>query len=51
MQAICNPVNIDKVDRAILEELDKLRSEGVTATELEEAKKAYLATLDVARRR
>ncbi len=43
--AICNPINIGKVDRAILEELDKLRKDGMSATELEEGKKAYLAML------
>ncbi len=43
--AISNPGNIGKVDRAVLEELDKMRADGVTATELEEGKKAYLATL------
>jgi zinc protease len=43
--AICNPDNVEKVDKAILDELNKLRTEGVTATELDEAKKAYLETL------
>jgi zinc protease len=45
MYAICNPKNVDKVDRAMLEELDKLRKSGMTEQELAEAKKAYLAML------
>jgi zinc protease len=45
MFAICNPANIDKVDRAIREELDKLRKEGVSLAELEEGKKAFLEQL------
>jgi zinc protease len=43
--AICNPANIGKVDRAVREELDKMRHDGVTAAELKEGKKAYLAML------
>jgi zinc protease len=49
MYAICNPENMDKVDRAMLEELEKVRKEGVNGSELAEAKKAYLASLKVAR--
>jgi zinc protease len=49
MYAICNPENMDKVDRAMLEELEKVRKEGVNAAELAEAKKAYLAGLKVER--
>jgi zinc protease len=49
MYAICNPTNMDKVDRAMLEELEKVRKEGVNAAELAEAKKAYLAGLKVER--
>jgi zinc protease len=49
MYAICNPENMDKVDQAMLEELEKIRKEGVRAEELAEAKKAYLASLKVAR--
>jgi zinc protease len=45
MLAICNPKNIDKVDKAMLEEVEKLCKEGVTETELADAKKAYLASL------
>lgn len=43
--AICNPENIDKVDKAVREEIDKMIKEGVKEAELSEAKKAYLATL------
>ncbi|HEY7309068.1 MAG TPA: pitrilysin family protein, partial [Gemmataceae bacterium] len=45
MAASCNPKNIDKLDKTMLEELDKMRKEGVTRMELDEAKKAYLAWL------
>jgi zinc protease len=44
MNAICNPENIDKVDAAIKDELEKMLKEGVAEKELAEAKKAYLAT-------
>jgi zinc protease len=43
--AICNPANLDKVDRAILEEVEKMRKEGVSLAELEEGKKAFLEQL------
>ncbi len=49
MMAICNPANMDKLDKAIAEELDKLLRSGVTADELTEAKKAYLEQLKVRR--
>ncbi|MCS6852606.1 MAG: insulinase family protein, partial [Gemmataceae bacterium] len=42
MYAITNPVNIDKVDKAMLEELEKLIKEGVGERELAEAQKAFL---------
>jgi len=47
--AICNPSNIEKVDRAITEELARLVDKGVSEAELSEAKKAYLENLRVAR--
>jgi zinc protease len=47
--AICNPQNIDKVEHAISEELQKFIKEGVTETELAEAKKAFLQQLQVQR--
>jgi len=42
--AITNPQNMKKVDAAIAEEVAKFLKDGVSATELEEAKKAYLAS-------
>src|SRR5260370_39330316 len=45
MYAICNPRNIDKVDAAIKEELDRMLKDGVTEKELSETKKAYLKKL------
>jgi zinc protease len=42
MFAIYNPLNKDKVDAAISEELAKLLKDGVTEDELAEAKKAFL---------
>jgi zinc protease len=47
--AITNPANIDKVDAAIGEEVKKFLADGVTETELGEAKAAYLAAQKVAR--
>lgn len=47
--AICNPANMDKVDRAVTEELDKLMREGVGEAELAEAKKGYLEETRVQR--
>jgi zinc protease len=49
MAAICNPANIDKVESAIADELDKLLKDGIGATELAEAKLAYLEQLKVDR--
>jgi zinc protease len=43
--AICNPVNMAKVNKAIAEEVDKLLKDGVTDKEVSEAKKAYLKRL------
>jgi zinc protease len=40
--AICNPVNIDKVDSAIKEEIDRFLTKGVEEKELNEGIKAYL---------
>jgi zinc protease len=49
MFAICNPANVEKVDKAIAEELDKMLKEGAGDKEVEEAKKAYLAEQKVGR--
>ncbi len=43
--AITNPQNMAKVDAAIAEEIAKFVKEGVSGSELEEAKKAYIQTL------
>jgi len=42
IMAICNPQNIDKVERAIAEELKKLICEGISAEELATARNALL---------
>ena len=42
MFAICNPDNMEKVDKAIAEELALILKDGVPAKELDEAKTAYL---------
>jgi zinc protease len=44
MFAISNPKNTEKVDKAIAEEMEKFLKDGATAKEVEEARKAYLAT-------
>jgi len=41
--AITNPKNIDKVDAMMTDEVGKFLKEGVSASELEEGKKAWLA--------
>jgi zinc protease len=41
--AITNPANMEKVDKAIAEEMARFLKEGATDKEVEEAKKAYLA--------
>jgi zinc protease len=51
MFAICNPANIEKVDKAMIEELEKLCKDGVSPTELAEAKKALLEQMKVERSR
>jgi zinc protease len=49
MFAICNPANMEKVDKTIAEELEKILKEGVTEKEVEEGRKALLETLKVRR--
>jgi zinc protease len=49
--AICNPQNIKKVDGAIREEFDRLLADGITADELERAKRGYLQQQQVSRTR
>jgi zinc protease len=47
--AICNPANIGKVETAVLEELEKLLKDGVTADELAKAKQGYLQSRELSR--
>lgn len=49
LYAISNPENIPKVKAAIREELERLLKDGVTAEELETAKKGFLQNLQVSR--
>lgn len=49
INAICNPANIEKVNVAIAEELEKLLQDGVTAEELERGKQGYLQQQQVMR--
>ncbi|CAN5365605.1 pitrilysin family protein [soil metagenome] len=43
--AITNPKNLDKVDAAVREEIEKFLKDGLSADELEQAKKAYLQSM------
>jgi zinc protease len=47
--AICNPKNIDKVDKTIGEEIELMTKTGADETEFNEAKKAYLQSLKAGR--
>ena len=47
--AITNPKNIDKVDTAISDEIKKFLKEGVSQTELDQGKNAYVESLKVQR--
>jgi zinc protease len=49
VSAICNPVNIDRVEKAFVEELEKYQAEGPSAAELGDAQKAYLEAQKVSR--
>jgi zinc protease len=49
INAICNPINMEKVDRAIAEEVDRILKDGVGDKELAEAKEAYLKAAKVSR--
>lgn len=49
INAICNPANIGKVQRAVEEELALLLKDGVTAEELDKAKRAWLQSRELAR--
>jgi zinc protease len=47
--SICNPENIDKVDKGTVEEITRLQKEGVSGSELASAKKGYLEEMKVSR--
>jgi zinc protease len=47
--AITNPANIDKVEAAFLDELNKFLAEGPTAKEVEDAKQGFLEAQKVSR--
>jgi zinc protease len=49
LYAICNPQNIDRLDRVIAEELEKLVKQGVRDDELAAAKKAVVQLWTLAR--
>jgi zinc protease len=49
ISAICNPKNMDKVDKAVAEELDLYLKAGPSLTELTDALKGYLESKKVAR--
>jgi len=49
LYAICNPANIDKVEAAIREELQRLLKEGVSAEEFEKAKSSLLQSRERSR--
>jgi zinc protease len=49
--AICNPKNMDKLDKAVAEETQKILKDGVNAAELDAAKSAYLKEFAVQRSR
>jgi zinc protease len=49
VQAICNPININKVTTAIAEELESLFSKGIPTEELATAKQGYLQQQELAR--
>jgi zinc protease len=49
IMAICNPKNIDKVNASVLDETEKMRKEGASETEVQEAKKAFLSAAKVNR--
>lgn len=47
--AICNPQNIDRLEKAAQEELDRLLRDGMTQDELEKAKQGYVQAQKVGR--
>jgi zinc protease len=49
VMAICNPQNIGRVESDVIEELDRLLKDGVTADEVAKAQQGYLQARAVAR--
>ena len=49
ISATCNPENIDKVEAAAMDELNKFLADGPTESEVADAKKAFLEAQKVAR--
>jgi zinc protease len=49
LYAIYNPANLDKLQKAIREELDAILESGVTQKELDDARQGYLQRQEVAR--
>ena len=49
VNAITNPGNIDRVDKAVFEELEKFLADGPSLEELDDAKQAYLEAQKVGR--
>ncbi len=47
--AICNPGNIGKVEAAVIEELERLLKDGITADELAKARQGLLQSRELAR--
>ena len=47
--AICNPENMEKVDKSVSEEFNRIFKEGVTKEELASAQKGYLEEMKVGR--
>ncbi len=45
MSATCNPLNIDKAEKAMLEEVQRFLKDGIEAKELEAGKKGFLENL------
>jgi zinc protease len=46
--AICNPANMDRVETAMREEIERIVREGIPANELEKAKASYLQQRQIA---
>jgi zinc protease len=49
IEATCPPADIDRAEKAVLEELQRLLKDGVTQAEVDAAIKGYLAEIQVAR--